>query len=70
MKDQQIKFLQWRIEALEKEIPKDIIKLYFESNSTAELVATFNDEEIYIACVPALEKLAKKHKMMLSESVN
>ena len=70
MKDQQIKFLQWRIEALEKEIPKDIIKVYFESNSTAELVATFNDEEIYIACVPALEKLAKKNKMMLSESVN
>tara|TARA_R110002050_G_scaffold293996_1_gene451243 strand:- start:211 stop:432 length:222 start_codon:yes stop_codon:yes gene_type:complete len=48
---------------------KDNIEVYFESKSSAELVATFNDEEIYMACVPVLEKLAKEHRMILTETI-
>ena len=47
----------------------DNIEVYFESKSSAELVATFNDEEIYMACVPVLEKLAKEHRMILTETI-
>ena len=46
------------------------IKVYFESKSTSELIAIFQEEETYMACVPSLEKLAKKHRMILTESVN
>ena len=48
---------------------KDIIEVYFESKSSSELVATFNDEEIYMTCVPVLEKLAKEHRMILTETI-
>lgn len=35
-----------------------MIKVYFEVRHYAELVAKFNDEETYKACLPSLEKLA------------
>jgi len=40
-----------------------MVKVYFETanGSYAEVVAIFDDEETYAACLPALEKLAKKH---------
>ena len=41
-----------------------MIKVYFESNSHAELVATFESEELYIVSLPALEKKAKEQGMM------
>ena len=44
------------------------VKVYFESKNHAELVATFDTEELYIACFPALEEEAKKHRMILTES--
>jgi hypothetical protein len=36
-----------------------MIKVYFENSVAAELVATFESEDTYIACLPALEKQCK-----------
>ena len=49
-----------------------MIKVYFETThpAYAEQVATFISEEVYDACLPALEALAKKHHFdFVSESV-
>lgn len=46
-----------------------MIKVYFESNSHAELVATFESEEVYALCISALENNAKSKGMILTESV-
>ena len=46
-----------------------MIKVYFESGSHAELVATFNSEELYMACLPILEAEAKKSNMFVTESI-
>jgi len=47
-----------------------IIKVYFETpkGSHAEKVATFTDEEYFDACYSTLEKIAKKHGFILTES--
>jgi len=47
------------------------IRVYFESKRGiwAEEVATFEHEEHYMACLPALEALAKKQNAFVSESV-
>jgi hypothetical protein len=41
--------------------PRGTVKVYFETEGYAELVAIFDSSETYNACVPALEKLAKKN---------
>lgn len=47
-----------------------LVKVYFETSSHAELVAIFDDEDTYMACLPALEKLRKKHGFdMVTESI-
>lgn len=46
-----------------------MIKVYFESNSHAELVATFESEEIYAICFPLLEEKARKSGLKITESV-
>jgi hypothetical protein len=46
-----------------------MIKVYFESKYHAEEVATFTDEEVYIAGLPSLKKYAKKHGMIVTETV-
>lgn len=46
-----------------------LINVYFESNTHAELIAQFNSEEIYMSCVPALEKLAEEKNLFLTESI-
>ena len=38
-----------------------MVKVYFETEVHAELVAIFDSEETYDACLDALEKLRKKH---------
>ena len=43
---------------------------YFEAPAGAHEVATFCDEETYMACVPALESLAKSQGYTLTESLN
>tara|TARA_R110001606_G_scaffold387553_1_gene552300 strand:+ start:2176 stop:2433 length:258 start_codon:yes stop_codon:yes gene_type:complete len=39
-----------------------MIRVYFETDSVSEQVATFESESHYIACLPVLEKLAKQEK--------
>lgn len=46
-----------------------MIKVYFETKHSAELVAVFESEEVYNLCVPALEKEAERRGMVLTESV-
>lgn len=46
-----------------------MIKVYFETKNSAELIAVFYSEEVYNLCVPALEKEAEKRGMILTESV-
>ena len=46
-----------------------MVNVYFETSSTAELVARFADEETYMECLASLEKLAKQRRMEVSESV-
>ena len=40
--------------------PQGSVKVYFETKGYAELVAIFDDEKMYLACLPALEELANK----------
>jgi hypothetical protein len=50
-----------------------MVKVYFEldNGKYAELVAIFDDEETYDACLPALEKLAKKNNFdLVTESID
>lgn len=37
-----------------------MVKVYFEHGTLSEHVATFADEEVHMACLPALEQLAKE----------
>ena len=46
-----------------------MIKVYFESGIHAELVAEIASEEVYMACLPALEALAKQGRMIVTESI-
>jgi hypothetical protein len=53
-----------------------MIKIYFESGSRnlvvrnySEMVAIAKDEEIYMACLPGLKKLAKSMRMIVTESL-
>lgn len=45
-----------------------MIKVYFESGSHAECVATFMDEATYMACLPTLEQIATTQGMHVTES--
>lgn len=45
------------------------IKVYFERNWSAHIVAVFFDEETYATCLSALEAKAKAQGYELSESV-
>ena len=46
-----------------------MIKIYFESRNYSEIVAIAKDEEIYMACLPGLKKLAKSQGMIVTESL-
>jgi len=47
-----------------------MVKVYFETEVHAELVAIFDSEETYDACLDALEKLRKEHGFdFISESI-
>ena len=46
-----------------------MVKVYFETSRTAELVAVFDEEIIYNGCLPTLEKLAKEIGMFVTESI-
>jgi hypothetical protein len=44
------------------------IVVYFENGMACHVVAQFGDEDLYMACVPALEKMAEKGGYILTES--
>ena len=47
-----------------------MVKVFFETNSTAVLVAIFDDEETYMYCLPGLKKLKKKGRWTyITESI-
>ena len=46
------------------------VTVYFESKSGAHMVAKFDEEETYMACLPALETLAESKGYIVTESVN
>jgi len=47
-----------------------MITVYFESGRHAEQVATFENEDVYIACLPVLEAIAKENRMFVTETMN
>ena len=47
-----------------------LVKVYLENGSYAELIATFQSEELFMLAVPALEAYAKENNLILSESVD
>jgi hypothetical protein len=47
-----------------------MLNVYFEKNSCASLVAAFDDEHLYIACLPILERECEARGFdMVTESV-
>ncbi len=46
-----------------------MIKVFFQSisGSHSELVATFDTEQLYMACLPALEKQAEEQRCFVTE---
>jgi hypothetical protein len=46
-----------------------MIKVYFETTTSAYLVAIFESEEMYFACLPILEKRAEKEGYFVTESL-
>ena len=47
-----------------------MIEVYFESSSHAELVATFEDDQAYMRCLPTLEAYAAECGMIVTDSEN
>jgi len=47
-----------------------MVTVYFEAKAGAHVVAQFDSEETYMACLPALEQLAKSKGYMVTESLN
>ena len=41
-----------------------------KKNICSEIVAVFDDEVTYKACLPALKKIPKTNRMLLSENIN
>ena len=46
------------------------VAVYFECPTGAHMVAQFNEEATYMACLPALEALAKTKGYIVTESMD
>jgi hypothetical protein len=46
------------------------VAVYFEAKAGAHMVAQFDEEATYMACLPALEKLAKSNGYIVTESLD
>jgi hypothetical protein len=46
------------------------VAVYFEAKAGAHMVAQFDEEATYMACLPALEKLAKSGGYIVTESLD
>lgn len=47
-----------------------MVTVYFEARSGSHVAAQFDSEETYMACLPALEKLAESKGYIVTESVD
>jgi hypothetical protein len=47
-----------------------MVTVYFEAKAGAHVVALFDSEETYMACLPALEKLGESKGYIVTESLN
>jgi len=47
-----------------------MVTVYFEARTGAHVVAQFDGEETYMACLPALEQLAESTGYIVTESVD
>jgi hypothetical protein len=45
------------------------VTVFFEANAGAHVVAQFDEESTYMACLPALEQLAASQGYIVTESV-
>lgn len=64
--------LQW-MESFKQEreqMNQMTVSVYFEAKSGAHMVAQFDNEETYMACLSALESLAESKGYIVTESVN
>ena len=46
------------------------VAVYFESPTGSHMVAKFDEESTYMACLPALEKLASSKGYIVTESLD
>jgi len=46
-----------------------MVTVYFENSAYAQVVATFDTEDLYIKCLPVLEEEASKLGMVVTESI-
>jgi len=46
------------------------VTVFFEANAGAHVVAQFDEESTYMACLPALEKLAESQGYTVTESLD
>ena len=46
------------------------VTVYFEANAGAHIVAQFDEESTYMACLPALEQLAASQGYIVTESLD
>jgi hypothetical protein len=46
------------------------VTVFFEANAGAHVVAQFDKESTYMACLPALEKLAESQGYIVTESLD
>ena len=46
------------------------VTVYFEAKSGAHIVAQFDSDETYMACLPSLEKLAESKGYIVTESLD
>lgn len=46
------------------------VTVYFEAKAGSHVVAQFDEEETYMACLPALETLAESKGYIVTESVD
>ena len=46
------------------------VTVFFEADTGAHIVAQFDEESTYMACLPALEKLAKSNGYIVTESMD
>jgi len=50
--------------------PIVMVEVFFGNETYAELVATFETEEMFMLCLPTLEKEAKRQGVEVFESIN